>query len=91
MATSKAIAAYRGARAVELVLAGVRHADIARELGYRSSGAVSKAVWRTIDRRSDASVDEYRALEFERLDALQSAHWTRHWTVTRRLPRSCWA
>ena len=89
MASSKALAAYRGACAVELVLAGVRHADIARELGNRSSGAVSKAVWRTIHRRSDASVDEYRALEFERLDALQSAHWTRHWTVTRRLPRSC--
>ena len=75
MATAKAIAAYRGARALELSLAGVDQSQIARELGYRSSGAVSKALWRTINRRAAAGVDEYRALELERLDALQSAHW----------------
>jgi len=75
MATAKAIAAYRGARALELSLAGVNQSQIARELGYRSSGAVSKALWRTINRRAAAGVDGYRALELERLDELQSAHW----------------
>lgn len=56
-------------------MAGVPYAEITRELGYRSAGAVSKAMWKTIDRRAAASVDEYRALELERLDAIQSAHW----------------
>lgn len=75
MATSKAIGAYRGARALELSLAGVTQPQIAHELGYRSSGAVSKALWRTINRRAADGVDEYRALELERLDALQTANW----------------
>jgi predicted transcriptional regulator len=75
MASSKAIAAYRGARALELSLAGVSQPRIADELGFRSSGAVSKALWRTINRRAAAGVDEYRAVELERLDAIQSAHW----------------
>jgi hypothetical protein len=75
MATSKAIAAYRGARALELAAAGVPYDQITTELGYRSSGAVSKAMWRTIDRRAAAGVEEYRAVELARLEALQRAHW----------------
>ena len=75
MATSKAIAAYRGARALELAVAGVPYAQITKELGYRSSGAVSKAMWKTIDRRTADAVDAYRERELQRLDALERAHW----------------
>jgi hypothetical protein len=69
------LAAYRGARALELSLAGVPYDEITRELGYKSRGSVSKAMWKTIDRRATEGADAYRTLELQRLDALQSAHW----------------
>ena len=75
MATAKAIAAYRGARAVELAVAGWSYDAITVELGYKSRGSVSKALWKTIERRSATAVDAYRERELQRLDALERAHW----------------
>jgi hypothetical protein len=77
VAKSKAIAAYRGARALELSLAGWSYDAITAELGYKSRDSVSKAMWKAIDRRSAEGVEENRALELSRLDALQAAHWDR--------------
>jgi hypothetical protein len=34
-------------------------------------------MWKTIDRRTAEGVATYRALELERLDALERAHWTK--------------
>jgi hypothetical protein len=77
MATSKAIAAYRGARALELAVAGVPYAQITEALGHRSSGAASKAMWRAIDRRTAEGVDAYREQQLRRLDMVERAYWTK--------------
>lgn len=68
-------AAKRRARCVELVSRGWRYEDIAREVGYATRGAVSKAVHRALRERAVDAVDEFRALEIARLDALQVAVW----------------
>lgn len=75
MATARAVARYRQTRVVELVMAGWTYEAIAREVGYRSKGSVSKAFWRAVTAHEEANVRTYRALEASRLDALQLAQW----------------
>ena len=77
MATAKAIARYRQVRVVELVMAGWTYDAIAREVGFRSKGSVSKAFWRALSAREESNVRTYRALEVSRLDALQLCLWDR--------------
>ena len=71
-----ATSSWRKARAVELALAGLAYDDIAVEVGYANRGTAWRVVQQALHERKIKSVDEYRALELARLDALQSAHWT---------------
>lgn len=73
--TDMALAAFRKARSVELRLAGLEYADIAREVGYSNKGTAWRAVNTALRERVDSSVEEYRQTELARLDALQSACW----------------
>jgi hypothetical protein len=75
MGTARALAAHRGARVVELAAQGWSYDRIAQEVGYRSKGSVSKALWRTLDAHQAESVQQLRALEVMRLDFLQQRIW----------------
>lgn len=75
MATARALAAYRSTRVLDMAIEGLTYDQIAAEVGYRSKGSVSKALWRALNARQAESVDAYRELELQRLDALQEALW----------------
>lgn len=66
---------WRGARATELALAGHSYDDIAEHVGYANRGTARRVVQRALRSKKLNSVDEYRALELARLDALLAAHW----------------
>lgn len=72
---SKALAAYRKARAVELALAGHDYDSIARELGYAHRASAWKAVQRALGERKDRAVDAYRREQVRLLNELMSARW----------------
>jgi hypothetical protein len=75
MAVAKALTEHRRTRVVELVTSGLSYEQAAVEVGYRSRSAAWKAFHRALaDREADA-IDEHRALEVERLDAVQAAYW----------------
>ena len=59
MASDKAIAAYRSARAVEMRLAGEEYDQIAQELQYADKSGAWRAVDRALRARTDRAVDEY--------------------------------
>jgi hypothetical protein len=71
----KALAEYRKARAVELRLAGLEYEDIAKQVGYTNKGTAWRTVTKALRERVDDAVEELRALEMARLDALQAALW----------------
>lgn len=73
--SDKALAEYRKARAVELRLAGMEYAEIAREVGYANKGTAWKAANGALRERTDQMADEYLETELARLDALQAASW----------------
>ena len=75
MAVAKALTEHRRTRVVELVTSGLSYEQAAAEVGFRSRSAAWKAFHRALaDREADA-IDEHRALEVERLDAVQAAYW----------------
>lgn len=62
--------------AVQLRRSGLPYREISEQLGYWADESGARhAVARLLDRREAESVDELRAVEGERLDALQAAHW----------------
>ena len=62
---------------VELVTSGLSYEEAAAEVGFRSRSAAWKAFHKALaDREADA-IDEHRALELSRLDALQQPIWER--------------
>ncbi len=67
----------RRERAVRLALAGRSYDEIATELGYASRSGAWKAVNRALRARTDAAVDEYRALEISRLERLLTGYYPR--------------
>ena len=73
--TTVAVAREKRARAVELLIDGHSYEEIARRVGYAHRGSAYKAVSKALDERVAHGVDELRALEVERLDALQAALW----------------
>ena len=61
--------------AVELAIDGVSYGAIAAEVGYSHRGTAYKAVHKALAERVTVSVDQWRRLELDRLDALQVALW----------------
>jgi hypothetical protein len=68
MASDKAIAAYRSARAVEMRLAGEDYDEIAKELQYADRSGAWRAVDRALRARTDRAVEIYHQ---QRLAAIQ--------------------
>lgn len=73
----KCLASFRRARAVELALTGMPYDEIAAAVGYANRGTAWRTVQRALRDRTFKAVDEYREIELNRLDALQSACWER--------------
>ena len=72
---NRPLAAHRKARAVELAIQGVKYDDIAKAVGYSNRGTAYKVVRQALDETIAANVQELRATEIARLDALQAAIW----------------
>lgn len=51
--------------------------EIAKRAGYRHRGSAFKAVMKALDEAQVTEVENLRALEVSRLDALHRAHWER--------------
>lgn len=71
----RARAAWRRTRALELASEGRPWDDIAREVGYTNRGTAHATMMRALNARTAEAVDDHRALEVDRLDALQAALW----------------
>lgn len=69
-------AATRRARAIHLCSAGYDFATIAAEVGYRSIKDVKAAIQSGLQEMQFEAVDEYRAVELNRLDRITSRLWT---------------
>ncbi len=65
----------RRTRAVQLVSAGCSYDEVAVELGYANRSGAWKAVQAALRAREAESVDEYRLLNLQRLDALLAQVW----------------
>lgn len=63
------------ARAVELLAQGCSYEEIAQAVGYTNRGSAHRAVSKALAEREIEAVDELRAMELDRLDALHAAHW----------------
>lgn len=69
--------AARCARVLELRKGGYSFPQIARALGYANHTGAKKAYDAAMRPRVEHSADELRALDSERLDALQAAVWAK--------------
>lgn len=69
---SKAIAEWRKARSVELVLQGYSYDQVAAEVGYANRGTAWRTVTKALGERTELAARELRELETARLDYLQS-------------------
>lgn len=65
----------RAAKALDLRQQGRTWQTIANELDYKDRSGAYRAVQRLLDRTEFESVQEYRVLEGDRLDALHAAYW----------------
>ncbi len=75
MATALAVAAVKRAKVVEAVAQGATYDEAARIAGYANRSGAFKAFWKAVEQREAEAVDDHRALELARLDALQVALW----------------
>jgi hypothetical protein len=80
MATSRAVAAVKRAKVVEAVAEGATYEQAAKQAGYATRSGAYKAFWKAIDGQEADAVEDHRALELARLDALQVAFWERAMT-----------
>lgn len=71
--------AERDRQALELRQAGMSFGDIAVRLGYANKGSACKAYQRALERSGalDATPQDARRLEAERLDRMQAAIWAK--------------
>ena len=74
---NKALAGARRARVLELRAQGWTYDAIARELGYTSRATVHHIFKAALAAQQTEDVQEFRAPETARLDALQAAVWDR--------------
>ena len=75
MATALAVAAVKRAKVVEAVAQGATYDDAAKIAGYANRSGAYKAFWKAVEQREAKAVDDHRALELARLDALQVPLW----------------
>jgi len=74
---SLAEARIKRVRAVELLAEGCSYEEIARGVGYTNRGSAHRAVSKALSEHQAENIDLLRAVEGDRLDALQSAVWDR--------------
>jgi hypothetical protein len=72
---SLAQARMRRTKALELAAQGLSYDEIARRAGFAHRGSAHRAVFKALDAREAENVDQLRALELDRLDALQASNW----------------
>jgi hypothetical protein len=72
---SIAQARLKRSRAVELLAEGCDYEEIARQIGYTNRGSAWHAVSKALSERQAENIDHLRALEGDRLNALQAALW----------------
>ncbi len=77
MATSRAVAAVKRTKVVEAVAEGATYEQAAKQAGYATRSGAYKAFWKAVDGREADAVEQHRALELQRLDALQVGLWER--------------
>ena len=70
-------AAERAAAAMTLRRSGATYPEIARQLGYADPSGAYRAVQRGLTETLQEPADELRAVELDRLDRMQMAHWSR--------------
>ena len=75
MRTSRGLAAYRAARAVDLMTEGMDFDDIAVELGYADRSGAWRAAQRALNARMHASVDRYRAVSVAEAEMVVERNW----------------
>lgn len=80
MATSRAVAAVKRAKVVEAVAEGATYEQAAQQVGYATRSGAYKAFWKAVEQREAEAVEDHRALELVRLDALQVAVWEKAMT-----------
>src|SRR4051794_18019038 len=68
-------ARLKRARAVELLAQGLSYDEIARQVGFTHRGSAHRAVYKALAEREAEDIDNLRALECARLDAVQAAYW----------------
>ena len=74
-ATQRLATHSKRVRCVELAAQGLSYDAIAEAVGYSGRGAAFKAVTAALRAQQAEAVDELRALEIQRLDALQRSCW----------------
>ena len=74
-ATQRVTVAERRTKAVRLAASGMDYTQIAQQLGYHDRSGAFKAISAALRAQQAEAVDELRALEIERLDALQRSCW----------------
>ncbi len=72
---NRPLAEWRKARAVELATQGHTYQQIADELGYANRGTVHRVVQQALQAVQTENVEVLRAVEVDRLDALQRGVW----------------
>lgn len=70
----------RRTRAVELVAAGHSYDEVAAELGYANRSGAWQAVQASLRAVQADTVEEYRALTLDRLEALLAVVWPKAMT-----------
>jgi hypothetical protein len=75
MPARRAEATIKACRAIELVRQGKSYDAVARAVGFANRGTAHRVVTKALAGRLIDGIDELRAIEVARLDALQSVLW----------------
>jgi hypothetical protein len=75
MRTVRAKVLNKQDKAVRLLREGKSYDEIAKILGYANRGSAWRLVQNALRDTVTTDVEEHRAIELHRLDALQHAHW----------------
>lgn len=72
---NRVLTEQRKARALELLADGKTYRETAKELGYANPSSVHRLVGRALAKNVADNIDALRAVEYDRLNALQAALW----------------
>jgi hypothetical protein len=73
--STSALATWRASRSIELMAEGKTYDQIARAVGYANRGTAHRVVAKALSERLTEDVEQLRAVEGARLDALQAGLW----------------